>query len=77
MASPSQVDRALDEIAMKIRDQRMVMTKVKSNAASASTALDSIPGEYEGELQTINGYDAPGGELHRPDRAGAGEGEAG
>lgn len=56
MASPSQVDRALDEIAMKIRDQRMVMTKVKSNAASASTALDSIPGEYEDELQTINGY---------------------
>lgn len=56
MATPSQVDRALDDIARILSDQRAVMVKVKSNASGASGALDAIPTDFADVITTINGY---------------------
>lgn len=56
MATSSQVKAGLDEIAEKIRDQRAVMEKVKSNAAGASTVLGALQTEYADVIATVQAY---------------------
>lgn len=56
MASYSEVKAGLDEIASIIRENRAVMTKVKSNAALASNSLADLATTYADVVATINGY---------------------
>lgn len=56
MATTSQVEAGLDEIAARINAQRAVMTKAKSNAAGASDALDAIAADFGDVISTVQGY---------------------
>lgn len=56
MATTSEVDVGMDEIAKILTEQRQVMIKAKLNAGSASTALAAIPTGYADVIATINSY---------------------
>jgi hypothetical protein len=56
LATASQVDSALDAIALSLTTQREAMVKVKAQAASTSGILDALPTAYSDAIATINGY---------------------
>ncbi len=56
MATYSEVKVGLDAVAAIISEQRAMMTKVKSNAALASSALAAVPTDYADVVATIQAY---------------------
>ncbi len=58
MATFSEMKSGLDAIAVRIREQREVMKKVKSNAQGTSAALQAITVDYADVIATIDAIPA-------------------
>lgn len=56
MATTSEVDVGMDAIALILTEQRQVMIKAKSNAASASAALAAIPTSFADVIATVQAF---------------------
>ncbi len=56
MATTSEVDVGMDEIAMILTEQRQVMLKAKQNASLASSVLGGLATTYADVIATINAY---------------------
>ncbi len=58
MATFSEMKSGLDAIAVRIREQREVMKKVKGSAQSTSAALSAITVDYADVIATIDAIPA-------------------
>ena len=56
MATTSEVKAGLDEIAASIRTNRRRFAQSKAAIVTTRDTLLAIPGEYQGLIDTVNGY---------------------
>ena len=58
MATASEIKSGMDDIAVRIAEQRAVVNKAKSNAQIASDALGAIAADYADVIATIDAFAA-------------------
>ena len=56
MATASEIKSGMDDIAVRIAEQRAVVNKAKSNAQIASDALAAIVTDYADVITTIDAF---------------------
>ncbi len=57
MATSSQVQAGLDDIAQSIRNQRAAMEAVKASSGAVHTTLSELPSKHADVIATIGAYD--------------------
>ena len=58
MATASEIKSGMDDIAVRIAEQRAVVNKAKSNAQLASDALGAIATDYADVIASIDAFAA-------------------